>query len=83
MPTWANFVDDSSVTLTARNFYLDRNFTDPEVQQSAARQWVQGFILNAKSGYSEGTVGLGLDLYAGAGFTLWGDKDYIGTSLSP
>lgn len=81
--TFADFVKDSNVSLTARNFYLDRNFTDPEVKQSAARQWSQGFILNAKSGYTEGTVGLGLDLYAGAGFNLWGKEGYQGTSLMP
>lgn len=80
----ADFVEDRSVTLTARNFYLDRNFTDPEVTQPAAKQWVQGFILNAKSGYTEGTVGFGADLYAGAGFTLWGDKEYFpAVSLTP
>ncbi len=79
LPTLANadFIEDSSVSLTARNFYLDRNFTDPEVTSPAAKQWVQGFILNAKSGYTEGTVGLGLDVYAGAGFNLWGDKEYL------
>ncbi|MGE8541917.1 MAG: OprD family outer membrane porin [Acinetobacter sp.] len=79
----ADFVEDSSVAVTARNFYLDRNFTDPEVKQSAARQWSQGFILNAKSGYTEGAVGLGIDLYAGAGFNLWGKEGYQGTALMP
>lgn len=72
----ADFVDDRSVTLTARNFYLDRNFTEPDAPAPAAKQWVQGFILNAKSGYTEGTVGFGADLYAGTGFNLWGDKEY-------
>ena len=82
--SYADFMDDSSVTLTARNFYLDRNFTEPEVTQPAAKQWVQGFILNAKSGFTEGPVGLGLDLYAGTGITLWGDKEhYPGVTLSP
>ena len=74
--SFANFVDDSQVSLTARNFYLDRNFTEPEVKEPAAKMWTQGFILNAKSGFTEGPIGFGLDLYAGAGFTLWGDKDY-------
>jgi hypothetical protein len=79
LPTlsYADFVEDSALSLTARNFYLDRNFTDPEVAQPAAKQWVQGFIFNAKSGYTEGTVGFGADLYAGAGFNLWGKKEYL------
>ncbi|WP_166172069.1 OprD family outer membrane porin [Acinetobacter sp. SA01] len=82
--TFADFVNDSNVSLTARNFYLDRNFTDPEVTQPAAKQWVQGFILNAKSGFTEGTVGFGADLYAGAGFNLWGKKEYLpAVSLTP
>lgn len=75
--TYADFVKDSQVSLTARNFYLDRNFTDPEVTQPAAKQWVQGLILNAKSGYTDGTVGFGADLYAGTGFNLWGEKEYL------
>ena len=78
LPTWAtaDFVQDSSVNVTARNFYLDRNFTEPGALAPAARIWEQGFILNAKSGFTNGTIGFGLDLYAGAGFTLWGDRDY-------
>ena len=75
--TYADFVKDSAVSITARNFYLDRNFTDPEVTQPAAKQWVQAFILNAKSGYTDGTIGFGADLYAGVGFNLWGDKEYL------
>lgn len=86
LPTvsFANFIDDSQVSVTARNFYLDRNLTDPAVTQPAQKEWVQGFILNAKSGYTEGVVGLGLDLYAGVGFKLWGDKEHsLGTGLLP
>lgn len=80
----ADFVKDSDISVTARNFYLDRNFTDPDVAQPAAKQWVQGFILNAKSGYTEGKVGLGADLYAGVGLNLWGDKEYMpGLQMMP
>jgi hypothetical protein len=82
--SFADFVDNSQVTLTARNFYLDRNYTSPDVTQPAAKEWAQGFILSAKSGFTEGEVGLGLDLYAGAGFKLWGDKEHsLGTGLLP
>ena len=88
--SFAGFIEDSQVSLTARSFYLDRNFTDPvdpnvpSSTQPAAKQWVQGFILNAKSGFTEGPIGFGLDLYAGTGFTLWGDKEYYpATTLSP
>lgn len=73
---FAEFIEDSNVSLTARNFYLDRNFTETYAIAPAAKQWIQGFILNAKSGYTEGVIGLGLDVYAGTGFNLWGDKEY-------
>ena len=81
--SFAAFVEDSNVTFTARNFYLDRNFVGDDATQPAAKQWVQGFILNAKSGFTEGPVGFGVDVLVGSGINLWGDKQYYGTSLTP
>src|SRR5512145_698790 len=60
------FFADSTATLTARNYYFSRDFSDivgpPAAQQkSKAEEWAQGFILNYKSGYTPGTVGFGVD----------------------
>ncbi len=76
------FVDQSSVTLTARNFYFDRDYTQASPSQ---RDWAQGFILKANSGYTSGQIGLGLDILALAGFNLLGNsnQDYIGSGLLP
>lgn len=76
------FVDQSSVSLTARNFYFDRDYTQASPSQ---RDWAQGFILKANSGYTSGQIGLGLDILALAGFNLLGNsnQDYIGSGLLP
>ena len=79
---YAGFVDDSSVTLTARNYYLDRDYKN-DTPYSAAREWAQGFILRANSGYTEGTVGFGLDLTGMLGLKLDSAPDRTGTQLLP
>ena len=48
----AGVTDGAAVTLTARNFYLDRDYKGDSAQ-SAAREWAQGFILRANSGFTE------------------------------
>ncbi len=76
------FVDQSSVSLTARNFYFDRDYTQASPSQ---RDWAQGFILKANSGYTSGQIGLGLDILVLPGFNLLGNsnQDYIGSGLLP
>ncbi|MFI8025814.1 OprD family outer membrane porin, partial [Acinetobacter baumannii] len=76
---WAgNFIDNSSVELTTRNFYFDRDYQEQSAYP-AAKDWTQGFILKANSGYTEGTVGFGLDVLATAGFKLDADAEHGGT----
>jgi hypothetical protein len=79
---YAGFVDDSSVTLTARNYYLDRDYKN-DTPYSAAREWAQGFILRANSGFTEGTLGFGLDLTGMLGLKLDSSPDRTGTQLLP
>lgn len=76
----ADLIEDSSVTVTARNFYLDRDFkgTTP---YPAAREWAQGFIFKANSGFTEGTVGFGVDLTALLGLKLDSSPDRTATQL--
>lgn len=76
------FLEQSSITLTARNFYLDRNYQG-QSSYPAAKDWSQGFILKAHSGYTQGLIGLGLDLYAAAGFKLAADAEHAGTGNLP
>ncbi|CAI8885619.1 OprD family porin [Pseudomonas chlororaphis] len=76
----AGLTDGASVTLTARNFYLDRDYKG-DSPQSAAREWAQGFILRANSGFTEGPVGFGLDLTGMVGIKLDSSPDRTGTQL--
>ena len=73
---------DSSATLEARNIYLNRDFRDGD-GQSRRDEWAQGFILNIESGYTEGTVGFGLDALGMLGIKLDSGRGQSGTDLLP
>ncbi len=49
------FIEDTTATLQARNYYFSRDFSDIEGpnQQSKAEEWAQGFILRVNSGYTQ------------------------------
>ena len=51
--------------------------------QSKREEWAQGFILNVESGYTEGTVGLGLDALGMLGIKLDSGPGRSGTDLLP
>lgn len=78
----SGFVDDSHADLVMRNYYFDRNYIN-ETPQAAAREWAQGFILNLRSGYTEGPVGFGLDAQGMLGVRLDSSPDRAGTGLLP
>jgi len=40
----AGFVEDASANLNLRNFYINRNFTNPANAQGKAEEWTQNFI---------------------------------------
>ncbi|MGG5870775.1 OprD family porin [Pseudomonas peli] len=79
------FIDGSSATLTARNYYFSRDFSDivGPSQQSRAEEWAQGFILNFKSGYTEGPVGFGVDAIGLLGIKLDSGRGRVNTGLLP
>ena len=79
----AGFVEDAKVTLGLRNFYINRNFVDPAFSQGKAEEWTQSFILDARSGFSQGTVGFGLDVLGMSAFKLDGGKGTRNTGLLP
>lgn len=65
-----------------RNFYFDRNYVNA-TPQAAAREWAQGFVLNVRSGYTEGPVGFGLDAQGLMGVHLDSSRGRTGTGLLP
>ncbi|MDR0278427.1 MAG: OprD family porin [Paucimonas sp.] len=79
----AGFIEDSKATLGLRNFYINRNFTNPTNPQSKAEEWTQSFILDARSGFTEGTVGFGADVLGLWSVKLDGGGGTYGTALLP
>jgi hypothetical protein len=79
------FVDGSSATLTTRNYYFNRDFSDVvgSNSQSKAEEWAQGFILDYKSGYTPGPVGFGLDAQGLLGIKLDSGPGRVGVGLLP
>lgn len=70
----AGFIEDSKATLGLRNFYINTDNRDADTKASGAQskqeEWGQGFQLNFISGYTEGTVGFGLDAIGLLGIKL-------------
>lgn len=78
----AEFFKDSSGTLTANNIYLNRDFREG-TGQNKREEWAQGFIFDIQSGYTEGTVGFGVDALGLLGLKLDSSPDRTGTGLLP
>lgn len=57
----AGFIEDSKASITARNFYINSDNRDGTANPSKQEEWGQGFIFNFASGYTQGTVGFGVD----------------------
>jgi len=55
---WADFIGDKKITLSTTNLYFNRDYRSGPADR---KEWGQGFALNARSGYTEGTVGVGID----------------------
>ena len=79
----AGFVEDSKALLGLRNFYINRNFVDPDNPQSKAEEWTQNFILDARSGFTEGPIGFGVDVLGMWSVKLDGGGGTYGTALLP
>lgn len=79
------FFKDASASLSARNYYFSRDFSDivGANQQSKAEEWAQGFILDFKSGYTPGPVGFGVDALGLLGLKLDSSPDRVNTGLLP
>ena len=83
--TEKGFFDGTTATLTARNYYFSRDFSDivGASQQSKAEEWAQGFILNVKSGYTQGPVGFGVDAIGLLGIKLDSSRDRVNSGMLP
>ncbi|MGB4075813.1 OprD family porin [Pseudomonas sp.] len=78
----ADFVADSKASLTTTNIYLNRDFREGD-GQNKREEWGQGFWLDVQSGYTDGTVGFGLDALGLVGVKLDSGGGRTGTDLLP
>ena len=77
------FADDAKVNLGLRNFYINRNFVDPAYPQGKAEEWAQSFILDARSGFTPGPVGFGVDILGMYAVKLDGGRGTRNTGMLP
>lgn len=74
------FVEGSSLKLNARNYYMNRN---RQQQANDNIEWGQGFLGIFESGYTQGTVGFGVDANAMLGLKLDGGGGTGNSSILP
>jgi len=79
LPANAEFLGDAKGKFSASNIYFNRDFDDG----TQRKEWGQGFILDWRSGFTEGTVGFGIDALAGVGIKLDSAPNRTGTGLLP
>jgi len=76
----AELFKDSKGTLIFQNMYMRRDYKDTSAKDHAAA-WAQSFILDYKSGYTEGPVGFGFDILGQQVYKLDGGRGETGTGL--
>lgn len=81
------FVEDSSLNVKLRNLYFSRDYRNNDHTapgtRSYSREWGQGFIGTFESGFTQGTIGVGVDAIGMLGLKLDGGKGTGGTDLFP
>jgi len=70
------FVEGAKLTETLKNYYFNRDNKNGGHDQ---KDWTQGFLGNFSSGYTQGTVGVGIDAYGYLALKLDGGDGTSGT----
>lgn len=84
LPAQADLISDSHANLGMRNFYFSSDNRDGTANPSRTEEWAQGFLLDFRSGYTDGTVGFGVDATAMMGITLdTGRGRHAGSTMIP
>jgi len=67
------FIEGSSLTILNRNLYFNRDFRKGQSSSSGngySEEWAHGVIGRFESGFTEGTIGFGVDAFAMLGLKL-------------
>lgn len=80
----SGFLPGASLDVLARNFLLYNDYRSPPGSgKNYTKEWTQGFIGAFSSGFTQGTMGLGIDAHAFVGLKLDGGRGHSGTGLLP
>ena len=80
----ADFLRDGKATLGLKNFYFNNDSREGAAKPSKTEEWAQGFMLDYKSGYTDGVFGFGVDALGLLGVTLDGGKGRsVGSTMIP
>ncbi|WP_282338796.1 OprD family porin [Pseudomonas sp. PS02288] len=79
----AEFLEDSKAELELRNFYFNGDYRQEDANQSKREEWAQGFLLRYQSGFTQGTVGFGVDALGLLGVKLDSGQDRQNSGLLP
>ncbi|WCM54153.1 OprD family porin [Pseudomonas sp. WJP1] len=87
----SDFIADSKLKLQLRNVYFNENFRDEHglsaraasTAKSERTEWAQGFLLDYQSGFTPGTLGVGVDALGLLGVRLDSGRGRSGTGLLP
>jgi imipenem/basic amino acid-specific outer membrane pore len=77
------FVEDSQLNVKLRNLYFSRDFRNNDSGQSRRAEWGQGFLGTFESGFTQGTIGVGVDAIGMLGIKLDGGRGTTNTGLFP
>ncbi len=74
------FIEGSTASLLMRNYYYN---SDRKSGDRDRKDWTQGFTLNYSSGFTQGTVGFGVEAFGNWGIRLDGGAGTSGTGDLP
>lgn len=76
-------VDDSHLNLLNRNLYYNDDDRAAGAEQSKAEEWAHGVLASFESGFTQGSVGFGVDAHGMFGVKLDSGRGRAGTGLLP
>lgn len=77
-------VEDSSLSLLNKNYFFHRDFRNNDSdRQNYRNEWAHGISTMFESGFTQGTVGVGVDAHAMLGLKLDSGRGTTGTGLLP
>ncbi|MCJ7851149.1 OprD family porin [Pseudomonas monteilii] len=83
------FLDGTQLQIINRNYYFSQDYRNGDFtrnpntgeRQSQHREWGHGIIANLQSGFTQGTVGLGLDVQGLVGLKVDGGNGTVGNGV--